>query len=200
MRLTTHSNLADPSVYDPATAQFLSRDPLAAISGEPYSYVGDNPLNRSDPTGLCGFLDVVCYAEEGANLVTEGVKTVGETVASVAPYAAPATDILAGAACAAVVEICGPVLIANFGAQQLMAFSQAAYTPGYNFGLNEAAIFSGTALGAFGVGAVEGAEAEGASLLGRTALGAAVSLPAWLLDVGELARPERAAAGLVSCQ
>lgn len=39
-------------VYDPATAQFLTRDPLTAISGEPYSYVGDNPLNRSDPTGL----------------------------------------------------------------------------------------------------------------------------------------------------
>jgi RHS repeat-associated protein len=38
--------------YDPATAQFLSRDPLAAISGEPYSYAGDNPVNYSDPTGL----------------------------------------------------------------------------------------------------------------------------------------------------
>jgi RHS repeat-associated protein len=30
-------------VYDPATAQFLTREPLAAISGEPYSYAGDNP-------------------------------------------------------------------------------------------------------------------------------------------------------------
>ena len=39
-------------VYDPATAQFLTRDPLAAISGEPYSYAGDNPVNESDPTGL----------------------------------------------------------------------------------------------------------------------------------------------------
>ena len=39
-------------VYDPATAQFLSVDPLEAISGEPYSYAGDNPLNEADPTGL----------------------------------------------------------------------------------------------------------------------------------------------------
>ncbi len=41
-------------VYDPSTAQFLSVDPLKAVSGEPYSYAGDNPLNYSDPTlGCC---------------------------------------------------------------------------------------------------------------------------------------------------
>ncbi len=39
-------------VYDPSTAQFLSVDPLKAVSGEPYSYAGDNPLNYGDPTGL----------------------------------------------------------------------------------------------------------------------------------------------------
>jgi RHS repeat-associated protein len=39
-------------VYDPTTAQFLSSDPLKAITGEPYAYAGDNPLNASDPTGL----------------------------------------------------------------------------------------------------------------------------------------------------
>jgi RHS repeat-associated protein len=38
--------------YDPATAQFLSVDPLDAITGERYSYAGDNPLNNGDPTGL----------------------------------------------------------------------------------------------------------------------------------------------------
>jgi RHS repeat-associated protein len=57
-------------VYDPATAQFLSRDPLAAISGEPYSYAGDNPVNREDAVGLlwmpvaggAGGADAVCGA------------------------------------------------------------------------------------------------------------------------------------------
>jgi RHS repeat-associated protein len=39
-------------VYDPATAQFLSVDPLEAISGEPYSYGGDNPLTYGDSLGL----------------------------------------------------------------------------------------------------------------------------------------------------
>jgi len=39
-------------VYDPATAQFLSVDPLEMYTGEPYSYAGDNPLNYGDPRGL----------------------------------------------------------------------------------------------------------------------------------------------------
>ena len=38
--------------YDPSTAQFLTVDPLDAITHEPYSYVGDNPVNSGDPSGL----------------------------------------------------------------------------------------------------------------------------------------------------
>jgi RHS repeat-associated protein len=38
--------------YDPSTAQFLSRDPLVAMTREPYAYTAGNPLNSSDPTGL----------------------------------------------------------------------------------------------------------------------------------------------------
>jgi RHS repeat-associated protein len=39
-------------VYDPATSQFLTVDPLEAITGAPYMYAGDNPINRMDLTGL----------------------------------------------------------------------------------------------------------------------------------------------------
>ncbi|HEV2953958.1 MAG TPA: RHS repeat-associated core domain-containing protein, partial [Candidatus Dormibacteraeota bacterium] len=38
--------------YDPATAQFISRDPAVASTREPYGYVGDSPLNGSDSSGL----------------------------------------------------------------------------------------------------------------------------------------------------
>jgi hypothetical protein len=38
--------------YDPSTAQFLTVDPLEAITGAPYSYAHDNPLNFTDATGL----------------------------------------------------------------------------------------------------------------------------------------------------
>ncbi|HXC79179.1 MAG TPA: fibronectin type III domain-containing protein [Candidatus Acidoferrum sp.] len=44
--------------YDPATGQFLSRDPELNSTWEPYGYVADNPLNATDPSGLCfGFGD-----------------------------------------------------------------------------------------------------------------------------------------------
>ncbi len=39
-------------VYDPASAQFLTVDPLVGETGAPYNYAGDNPLNYGDPTGL----------------------------------------------------------------------------------------------------------------------------------------------------
>jgi len=38
--------------YDPATATFLTRDPLAPITRQPYQYAGNNPTNWSDPSGL----------------------------------------------------------------------------------------------------------------------------------------------------
>ena len=38
--------------YDPATAQFLTRDPLTALTNAPYTYADDDPVNNSDPLGL----------------------------------------------------------------------------------------------------------------------------------------------------
>jgi RHS repeat-associated protein len=37
--------------YDPATGQFLTRDPMAASTGEPYAFCADDPVNDSDPSG-----------------------------------------------------------------------------------------------------------------------------------------------------
>jgi RHS repeat-associated protein len=39
--------------YDPATGQFTSADPDAATTGEPYAYAGGDPVDATDPTGLC---------------------------------------------------------------------------------------------------------------------------------------------------
>jgi RHS repeat-associated protein len=39
--------------YDPATAQFLTADPLRATTWATYNYTYGNPINETDPTGLC---------------------------------------------------------------------------------------------------------------------------------------------------
>jgi RHS repeat-associated protein len=39
--------------YDPNTQQFLTVDPMADQTGQPYGYAGDNPVNAVDPAGLC---------------------------------------------------------------------------------------------------------------------------------------------------
>ncbi|HUP70392.1 MAG TPA: RHS repeat-associated core domain-containing protein [Acidimicrobiales bacterium] len=38
--------------YDPAMGTFLTRDPIEAVTQEAYGYVGGDPLNATDPTGL----------------------------------------------------------------------------------------------------------------------------------------------------
>jgi len=38
--------------YAPPTAQFVSRDPLVSVTGEPYGYASGSPVNLTDPTGL----------------------------------------------------------------------------------------------------------------------------------------------------
>ena len=42
--------------YDAATGQFVSRDPIMALTQQPYGYTANNPVNRRDLTGLynCG--------------------------------------------------------------------------------------------------------------------------------------------------
>ena len=39
--------------YDPATGQFTSVDPLLGQTQQPYAYTGGNPVNQTDPSGLC---------------------------------------------------------------------------------------------------------------------------------------------------
>jgi len=52
--------------YDPATAQFLTEDPLAAVTGEPYGYGAGNPLSNVDRTGLgpCVLGFIACDEED----------------------------------------------------------------------------------------------------------------------------------------
>jgi hypothetical protein len=57
--------------YDPLTSQFLSVDPAVGMTGTPYAYAGDDPVNNTDPSGDCTSL---------FNLVCVGGGSVGTTI------------------------------------------------------------------------------------------------------------------------
>lgn len=63
--------------YDTNTGQFTSIDPALEHTGEPYSYVGDNPENGSDASGLCatssGPGSWECTYYKGAVIVVGGL-------------------------------------------------------------------------------------------------------------------------------
>lgn len=52
--------------HDPATGQFITRDPITAITGEPYAYAGGNPLAWTDPSGLEFLSDAIMVVSDAA--------------------------------------------------------------------------------------------------------------------------------------
>lgn len=42
-------------LYDPELARFISRDPIEAVTGQPYQYANANPITNIDPNGLCAW-------------------------------------------------------------------------------------------------------------------------------------------------
>jgi RHS repeat-associated protein len=60
--------------YDPGTGQFMSVDPLSAVTRTPYTYAADDPLNHGDSSGLS------CELTEPWDCVTEGAGTVVQVI------------------------------------------------------------------------------------------------------------------------
>jgi RHS repeat-associated protein len=129
-------------VYDPATAQFLSVDPLEKLTRAPYNYAEDNPLNESDPTGLSwqvcvgGTVSIgivtlsgeACYVETpGGNGIT------GTGSASVGPGGGANIHIGAGTS-----NACTP---GEYGGPFVVAGGSATYGAGlYGTGFTNAPI------------------------------------------------------------
>jgi hypothetical protein len=55
--------------YDPSTGEFLSVDPLVDVTGEPYGYAIQNPVNLTDPSGQSVPLD---FGEPGSIFTASG--------------------------------------------------------------------------------------------------------------------------------
>jgi RHS repeat-associated protein len=62
--------------YDPGTGTFTSIDPAVLVTGSPYGYVGGDPLNLTDPSGLCPF----CAALLIGGLIGAGTDLAGQAV------------------------------------------------------------------------------------------------------------------------
>ena len=66
--------------YDPTTAQFITRDPLAAQTREPYAYADDNPLTYTDPSGLDLDLGIISIPTPSWNDIGNAAAGFGDTV------------------------------------------------------------------------------------------------------------------------
>jgi hypothetical protein len=77
--------------YDPTTGTFLSRDPLDGASAtpdesNPYDYVGNDPLNFSDPSGLRRLGDCALGRENGASSEVVCLRITLDGRASIRPW------------------------------------------------------------------------------------------------------------------
>jgi RHS repeat-associated protein len=93
--------------YDPATAQFLTVDPLQETTRQRYQYAADDPISGSDPTGLtCGLgepWDCIPGVEAAENFIGEHpviLPILGCTVGLAVPVAGEA--------------ICGAAITSDF--------------------------------------------------------------------------------------
>lgn len=70
--------------FNPATGQFLTRDPIEAITRSPYAYVYSNPINLIDPTGL------------GSSSLLKNLGTVGTITGILSIFVAPHLSVVFG--------------------------------------------------------------------------------------------------------
>jgi RHS repeat-associated protein len=163
--------------YDPATAQFTTRDSWLALTGEPYSYGTDNPLTVADPTGRCGLVCIGGVILGGVAVATGVGEVVGAAVvigdATVSLGAVSAVAGFAGA---------GADLKECIGGSSVSCIGAAVNGLGAAGGLGVA------------VGVLTGDAASGATAIGLTASGIG-----FLSDVaGALASPNSESASVAS--
>ncbi len=84
--------------YDPQTGRYITSDPIGLAAGlSTYGYVGANPVNQIDPTGLCAGLCVGTVV--GARLVYQGYKAYRAIQMAKALQAAAAAAVASQSGC-----------------------------------------------------------------------------------------------------
>lgn len=80
--------------YDPKTGAFITSDPIGHASGETnlYGYVGGDPVNLTDPTGLCPWC-VVGAVIVGKAALGAAIDLGGQAIANIVDGCGPFQDI-----------------------------------------------------------------------------------------------------------
>ena len=73
--------------YDPVTGQFPTQDPLEAITQQPYAYADADPINETDPLGLCGSL--ASWGGFWANCGSDVTSAAGRAITSASQQTEP---------------------------------------------------------------------------------------------------------------
>jgi len=66
--------------YDPVTSQFVSVDPLVDETGTPYAFTEGDPVNGSDPGGLCNMNPFSGSFWSAGNCISQAATRVGDFV------------------------------------------------------------------------------------------------------------------------
>ncbi len=133
--------------YDPATAQFLSVDPLVSAMLQPYGYMSDDPVNGSDPSGqLSPWVGWVVSVVDTPATITDHVYDLAKTefqfeLNDCYSSLSQECNRLANDDLTNVINLAEdfgfsqlkPIVGATFGALQIELSPQQAYAPGYSY-------------------------------------------------------------------
>jgi RHS repeat-associated protein len=72
--------------YDPATGQFLTRDPIEPLNRDAYGYVNRDPLTSTDASGLCGPFCAVIVAFAVGFTIDVGIQALSNVMAGCSPF------------------------------------------------------------------------------------------------------------------
>jgi RHS repeat-associated protein len=104
--------------YDPTTAQFLTVDPFRALTRSSYGYTPSNPVNFTDPSGLC--VSVLDWA----NLITDEIGHLGELAEFLSKDASTLARLL---------RTSGDAAVRSWAASLLKGTSAMADLKGFDF-------------------------------------------------------------------
>ncbi|WP_186767770.1 choice-of-anchor D domain-containing protein [Blastopirellula retiformator] len=140
--------------YDPATARWMSQDPIEFEAGDAnlYRYVGNGHLSWVDPSGLVPAWPVRGSRYYGGTMITEDVeKGIHSPHVVISSFVVPA--VIAGGAAAVAA---GAIPAATSAGSSAMTSLNSATTSAYIYGSSAASTTTGKALITAGGGALAG--------------------------------------------